>query len=193
MAYHSALPCCLPAVLSRLICSQRFLSGEKRSPELQRRIAVDAVYPRCSITRKRIWKALRWRQTSSLATVTAGNFLCCPPLPISCQAINSQSGDERWQQGYWAPILDLYVNDWQNDRSLSFGYLEKGMSWEADKPPLLNTCQHCRLRHDSSGCRQRTLLRGGIIRGASVRLQSHFPGHFLTNGVGMTDRDHSRD
>lgn len=133
MAYHSALPCCLPAVSSRLICSRHFHSGRSSIcwgfREEQSRIPST----RCYINRQRIWKALRWHQTSSLAAKTAGNFLCCPPLPIYWQAINSKPVDEGWQQGWWAPILDLSMNGWQNHRSHLFGFWEKGTSWEVDK------------------------------------------------------------
>lgn len=94
MAYHSALPCCLPAVLSRLICSQHFHSGRSGCRSFRDESSW-MLSTRCCITRKRIWKALQWRQSSSLAANTAGNFLCC--LPTAHLLPSNQQSVSRWE------------------------------------------------------------------------------------------------
>lgn len=105
--------------------------------KLQRSTIMDTVFPTVA---RESEKALQWRQTSSLAANTTGNFPCCPPLPIYCQAVNSQTVDKRWQRGYWALFSDLCMNAWQNDRNHSFGFWEKrALVVRRNKPPLYNT------------------------------------------------------
>lgn len=55
-----------------------------------------------------------------------------------------------------------------------------------NKPPLLNTCRHCRFSHHSARCRQGALLRGIEISVPALSRKS-FSRTFMTTKSGMRD------
>lgn len=152
MAYHSTSSCCLPAVSSRLICSQHL-------PKLQRRNHRGYCLSDLTLPGEQSEKLCGEAKPLAPAANTAGNFLWCPPLPID--ALNAASVDDGRQRGSWPSIPDLCVNGWQNDGGHSFGFLRKGHTLGGSP---LNIGKHFSLSHFSARCRQRALLRRTVIR-----------------------------
>lgn len=68
-----------------------FPSRQKHLLKLQRQSTMDTVYPDVTLPGRESKKLCS--NANPLASA-AGNFLCGPPLPIYCQAINSESVDE---------------------------------------------------------------------------------------------------
>lgn len=102
------LPCCPPAALSRLICSQRLRSCRSFWDGAQLKLSV-----RHHITRQKIWKAQRWCQKKPESN-TAGDFMYCPQLPVHCQATNTESGDEGNSRASGIPFL---TSEWMADKT----------------------------------------------------------------------------
>lgn len=83
-----------------------FSHRQRHLPKLQRPTATDTEY--LTLRYQRILEALMWPKKKKkdkkiwaqpLTLLATSCVLCCPLLPIYCQAINCESEDEGWQQG----------------------------------------------------------------------------------------------